>query len=153
MRAVAALTALFAVLASPSAGCAPTPKACDLSFAGITVEAGRVVDTVTVVCDLRPVEHVLQAWIEYKRFDEFDTYDRTSTTWDIPGSGRDDEDPADRPVRLTVSSPCVEGTYRTRAYARGKGPITESTPNPIPFEFEDTGWHKYVTAEDCVGGG
>lgn len=133
-------------------GCAPTTKACDLDFAGLSIQDGRVVDTVTAVCDLRPTRHVLQVWIEYKRFDEFDSYDRTSTTWDIPGSGKDEQDPADQPVRVSVSSPCLEGTYRTRAHVEGKGPVTDTTPKPIPFEFEDTGWQKHFSARACAGG-
>lgn len=149
------LLALVLVLATQAGGssCAPTPKACDLSFAGITVQDGQVMDTVTVVCDLRPVKHVLQAWIEYKPFDEFGRYGRTATTADLPGSGRDPESLSDRPVRLVVFSPCARGTYRTRVYATGTGPVTEAAPAGIPFEFEDTGWQKYISADDCAGGG
>lgn len=145
------LLAITLVLATQAGdgSCAPTPKACDLSFAGITVEDGKVLDTVTVVCDLRPVEHFLQVWMEYKPFDEFDAYDRTATTRDIPGDGADQ---GGQPVRLTLSSPCLEGTYRTRAYAKDRGPVTENTPQPIPFEFEDTGWPEFVSAERCAEG-
>lgn len=133
-------------------GCSPTPKACDLGFAGITVEAGRVVDTVTVTCKPKPLRHLLQAVIQYKPFDTWDEYGRTATTPDLPGSGQDPDDPADRPVVVTVSSQCSRGWYRTHAHTEGVGPATEQAPNGIPFQFEDTGWATYMTAEDCAGG-
>ncbi len=52
-------------------------KACELTFAGITVKAGKAWDTVTATCDAehRPQRHLLQAWIEYKRFDDVDSSD------------------------------------------------------------------------------
>lgn len=113
---------------------------------------GRVTDTVTVTCRLRPVKHFLQVWIEYRPFDTWDTYGRTFTTSDIPGSGNDPDDLTDRPVVAPVSTPCLEGTYRTQVRAEGKGPVNEDTPKPIPFQFEDTGWPKYLSAEDCAEG-
>ena len=151
MRIIMVAATVAMTLATQPNGCTTTPKACDLSFAGITVKAGKVWDTVTAVCDLRPLQHVLQVWLEYKPFDTWDAYDRTATTWDIPGSGTDPDDPGDRPVQLTVSSPCLEGTYRTRAYVKGQGPATPEAAAGIPFEFEDTGWQKFVSAGDCVG--
>ena len=92
MRILAALTTLTALLAAQPSGCAPsaTPKACDVAFAGLTVQAGKVWDTVTATCDAghRPLRHMLQAWIEYKRFDDFVSYDRAATTWpDRGGQG------------------------------------------------------------------
>lgn len=146
---------MAAVVLAAQAGdssCAPTPKACGLDFAGLEVQDGRVVDTVTVVCDRRPARHYLEVWIEYKPFDQWDRYGRTATTKDIPSSGRDPDSVADRPVRLTVSSECVRGAYRTRVHADGISPPTEAGPG-IPFDVEDTGWQKYITAEDCTGGG
>ncbi|MGQ0773107.1 MAG: hypothetical protein ACT4NY_01590 [Pseudonocardiales bacterium] len=89
--------------------------------------------------------------IEYKPFDTWGTYGRTVTTSDIPGSGRDETHRADQPVRLTVSSPCARSSYRTRVHAEGEGPVNETTPRPIPFEVEDTGWTK-ISAQDCAGG-
>ena len=133
-------------------GCAATPKACDLNFAGIAVQDGRVVDTITVTCHLRPVTHLLRAWIEYKPFDTWDAYGRTLGTPDIPGSGRDPDNPTDQPLRVTVSSPCLEGTYRTQVRVEGKGTVNEATPEPIPFEFGDTGRQKFLSAEDCAEG-
>lgn len=102
------LTIVLATQAGDTS-CAPTPKACGLDFAGLKVQDDRVVDTVTVVCALRPVEHYIRVWIEYKPFDTWDTYGRTTSTEDIPGSGRDPDSPTDRPLRLTVSSDCVRG--------------------------------------------
>jgi len=112
-----------AATATQPAGCAPIPKACDLAYAGISVQAGRVVDTVTVTWRLYPVTHFLQVAIQCKPFDIWDPYGRTLSTPDIPGSGEDPDSPADRPGRVTVSSPCVEGSYRTWVHAGGKGPV------------------------------
>lgn len=143
----------LAVILAAQAGdgaCAPTSKACDLSFAGITVQNGRVVDTVTVTCKPRPVRHLLQAAIQYKPFDEWGVYGRSPTIYDIPGDGTEG---GGRPVVLTVSSQCSRGSYRTHVHAEGTGPATDQAPHGIPFEFEDTGWQKYVTAEDCAGRG
>ena len=146
------LLAVALVLATQAgdSSCAPTPKACDLSFVGITVQDGRVQDTVTVTCKPRPVRHLLHAEIQYKPFDEWDVYGRSPTIYDIPGDGTEG---GGRPVELTVTSQCSRGAYRTHVHTEGTGPATEQAPQGIPFEFEDTGWQKYVTAEDCAGGG
>lgn len=151
MRIFAVAATLAVTLATQPNGCSTTPKACDVNFAGVTVKAGKVWDTVTAVCDRRPLQHVLQVWTEYKPFDTWDAYDRTATTWTIPGSGTNPDDPGDRPVQLTVSSPCLEGNYRTRAHVKGRGPATPEAPAGIPFEFEDTGRQKFVSAADCAG--
>lgn len=152
MRVLTVLTTL-AVAATQPGGCAPTPKACSLDFAGITVQAGRVVDTVTVVCDLRPRRHLLQAVIQYKPFDTWDEYGRTWHTENIPGSGKDPDDLADRPVVLELSTTCSRGWYRTKVHTEGIGPATDAAPQGLPFQFEDTGFPEYLTAEDCAGGG
>ena len=136
------------VLAAPAtpASCTPTPKACDLSFAGITVEAhtDRVVDTVNVVCDRKHAKHYIEVTMQYKTFDTWDVYGRTVVTSRIPGEAG---------LVRTVSSPCRRGWYRARACVEGRGPATEQRPDGIPFVFEDYGRAKYVTAEDCAGGG
>ncbi|MGH4013258.1 MAG: hypothetical protein ACRDSL_04860 [Pseudonocardiaceae bacterium] len=46
----------------------------------------------------------------------------------------------------------MEGSFRARAHIEGRGPVTAEHPDGIPFDFEDTGWPEYITAEECAGG-
>lgn len=58
---------------------------------------------VSVACDPPPTEHYIQAWMEYKRFDEYGSYGRHVAIRDIP----------DRTgFQLRVHSTCVEGWFR-----------------------------------------
>ena len=58
----------------------------------------------------------------------------------------------ERGFQLKVHSPCYRGWYRAKAHMEGTGPATTQHPEGIPFDFEDTGWAKYITAEQCAGG-
>ena len=147
MRAFAAASLLVAaVQAAAPSGCAPVAKACDLSFQGIYVDAGEVWDVVTPTCDKPPIEHEIEAWMEYKRVGEYSPLARRHAySWITP-------DKLGFPLKVS-SGICVEGWYRAKAHVTGRGPATEQNPRGIPFEFEDTGRSKYVTAEQCSGGG
>lgn len=143
IAAAAALVITLQTTASP-AGCAPASQACDLSFQGIYIHAGEVWDVVSVACDPPPTAHYIQAWMEYKRFDEYGSYGRHVATRDIP----------DRTgFQLRVHSTCVEGWFRAKARVEGSGPATTQHPDGLPFDFEDTGRMKYIAAEECTGGG
>lgn len=145
MRAFAAAAVLVtAVQTASPAGCTPVAKACDLSFQGIYIEAGEVWDVVTVTCELPPAEHYIQAWMEYKPFDEYSSYGRHVATRKIPDKTG---------FQLKVHSTCVEGSFRAKAHVEGRGPVTVEHPEGIRFDFEDTGWPEYITAEECAGGG
>lgn len=145
MRALAAASVLIAAVqtAAPS-GCTPVAQACNLSFQGIYIHASDIWDVVTVTCNPKPTKHYIQAWMEYKRFDEYDSYGRHAATKDIPDKTG---------FQLEVRSTCVEGWFRAKAHVEGRGPATPQHPNGLPFDFEDTGRAKYITAEECAGGG
>jgi hypothetical protein len=143
LPAVAAVL-VAAVQATAPSGCTPASQACDLSFQGLYIHAGEVWDVVTVACDPKPTQHYIQAWMEYKRFDEYDSYGRHTATKDIPDKIG---------FQLEVHSTCVEGWFRAKARVEGRGPATPQHPEGLPFDFENTGRTKYITAGECAGGG
>lgn len=124
------------------ASCGVTPKACSPWYHGLQVLHDRVVDSVTITCDPPPVRHYAEVWLEYKPFDAYASYGRHVHTRDRPDI---------EGFTLAVSSPCLRGWYRTKVYTEGRGPATDTNPNGIQFEYEETGVPVHFTADECAG--
>jgi hypothetical protein len=140
IRISAAAVVVVAMQTASPAGCTTASQACDLSFHGIYIHAGEVWDVVTVACDPPPTAHYIQVWMEYKPFDEYGSYGRHVATRDIPDQAG---------FQLQVRSPCARGWFRATAHVEGSGPATTQHPDGLPFDFEDTGQARYITAEEC----
>lgn len=82
--------------------------------------------------------------MEYKRFDDYDSYGPHMGTRKIPGKTG---------FELKAHSACVEGWFRAKVHVEGSGPADPQNPQGIPFDVEDTGWPKFITAEQCAEGG
>lgn len=124
--------------AKPAAPVLPGGKACDthpfaphvISFAGKTsVEA-----IARSECDLPPVEHHVQIFLEMKVAGQWtvqpDPFGKTSgNCLDIPSAGV--------PTSCTwIITRCQAGLWRTRVTVFGYGPPVDGHPNGIPFNFE-----------------
>jgi hypothetical protein len=113
-----------------------TVKLCDVTYAGLSVNKGRVVDTVRPVCDKPPQSHILKAVIEFQVGGEWIERGRAVVVDTIP-------DNTGFPVQ--VSAECREGVYRTHVHVEGLGPDGKS------YTFDDTGREKSLTLVDCAG--
>ncbi|HEU0090083.1 MAG TPA: hypothetical protein VFQ77_20930 [Pseudonocardiaceae bacterium] len=133
LRILAAVIVLAATTTISQCGTAP---ACGVSLRGLTIEKGLVTDVLTVTCNPRPQEHLLQYWLDYKG--PGDEYSRRT-----PRALSEYRIPGPKGFSRTVSAPCVKGYYRTHYTATGTG------PDGIPFDFEDTGWPKFFDVDDC----
>lgn len=145
MRVLGMAAVLVAVQAAAPAGCSP-PKVCDIFFHGVYVHAGEVRDVVTPICDRPPIEHEIEAWMEYRRVGEYSPLARRHAySWIIP-------DKTGFPLEVS-SGTCVAGWYRAATHVTGRSPATTQNPRGIPFDFSDTGPEKYISQEDCAEGG
>lgn len=149
MRSLAVVATLAATfhLADPAAcTSAAGAKACDFSFHGLYVKSTQVVDVVTPTCDVQPVSHTIDVWLEYKPIDtwNWNSYSRHTISATIP-------DKTGFPVEVRMT--CLAGWFHTRVHVKGRGPADDKNPAGLPFDFWDTGAEKSVTAADCTGGG
>lgn len=137
-RAVAAVLTSMVVcpLVSASTCTGPSAKACDVSYQGLHVETGLVVDTVTPVCDVPPQRHTIKVQIETRVADTWIPQGRAAVTDAIP-------DQTGFPI--PVSTECREGTYRTTVHVDGAG------PTGTPFVFDDHGTEHSFALVECAG--
>lgn len=144
-------TALMTVAAAPD-GCqtdAPRHKVCEVNTRGIEVEdyGESVADVVTVTCEVSPVSHRLETWLEYStsRYGGWTMPRFPRSSGAIPDSVEG--------VSLRVTLPCREGYYRTAWRTTGAGPELPDHPDGIPFDVVDGDFGSTaVTAEQCERG-
>jgi hypothetical protein len=122
-------------------------RVCEVDTRGVQVteDGQRVTDIVTARCNVPPVEHRIDAWLEYKtsvwgegrmpRFPEWSTV--------IPDA---------EGVSVRVWLPCREGYYRAVWRTTGRGPAMADHPRGIPFdELDGDMGSTHVDAAECAG--
>lgn len=138
IAATAAATVLGTLLltASSCQGGPTVAKACDLTFADLTINAGQVVATVHPSCDPPPDTHILKVVIELQVADTWTEWGRALIVDAIPDAAGFD---------ATARAECREGVYRVHARVDGAG------PDGIPFVFDDTGPATPIALVQCAG--
>lgn len=124
-------------------GCSPAAAitACHAAFraAGPYIRGSEVWDDLHVWCDPTPARHNVSAQVEYRPFDTYDRYGRSTVTDRLPDA-----------TGFTVSPhfSCVglAGWYRATATVRATG--ADGQTNTVML----VGGERHVTAAECIGG-
>ena len=137
-RAIVAVAAVLVLPLASAVQCSSgehVAKDCSVTYAGVRVDHGLVVDTVTPTCNVKPQQHRIQVQLEVEVGGE----------WLPQGRAAFQDTRPDRtgfPVR--VQAPCIEGTWHTSVYTEGVG------PNGDGFSHQEAGTEQQFSLVDCA---